>query len=130
MLTVMRSLVQPRLDYCSQLWSPAGQSDINSLEDVQRHFVMIIKDKKLDSLNYWEKLDELRLYSQERRRERYQIITLWKLCQNLVEGYDMKWQWSYRRGQYAVPAQVHRSAPSIVRRARECSFSEMKEAEM
>jgi hypothetical protein len=32
MLTILRSLIQPRLDYCSQLWSPRDQSAINRLE--------------------------------------------------------------------------------------------------
>ena len=29
MLTLMKSLVQPKLDYCYQLWSPADQTSIN-----------------------------------------------------------------------------------------------------
>ena len=32
MLTSLKSLVQPKLDYCSQLSSPADQSSINNLE--------------------------------------------------------------------------------------------------
>ena len=39
MLTLLRSLIQPRLDYCSQLWSPRDQFSINRLEDVQRQFL-------------------------------------------------------------------------------------------
>ena len=31
MLTILRSLIQPRLDYCSQLWSPRDQASINRL---------------------------------------------------------------------------------------------------
>ena len=30
MLTILRSLIQPRLDYCSQLWSPRDQTSINN----------------------------------------------------------------------------------------------------
>ena len=84
MLTLMKSLVQPKLDYCSQLWSPADQTSINKMESVQRHLVNRIKDRRLDGLNYWDKLKELRLYSQERRRERYQVIFLWKISQRMV----------------------------------------------
>jgi hypothetical protein len=71
MLTLLKSLVQPKLDYCSQLWSPADQGSINKLEAVQHHLVDRIKDSRLSSLNYWDKLNQLHLYSQERRRERY-----------------------------------------------------------
>ena len=84
MLTILRSLVQPRLDYCSQLWSPRDQYSINLLESVQHNFISQIRGRALHGLNYWEKLSELRVYSQERRRERYQICFLWKLSQGLI----------------------------------------------
>ena len=87
MLTLLRSLIQPRLDYCSQLWSPRDQASINKLETVQRQFLSHIRDDKLAGKTYWERLSHLRVYSQERKRERYQICFLWKLSQGLIEGY-------------------------------------------
>ena len=56
MLTLLRSLIQPRLDYCSQLWSPRDQYSINKLEDVQKQFLSQIRDSVQDRINYWEKL--------------------------------------------------------------------------
>ena len=76
MITILKSLVQPKLDYCSQLWSPSDQTSINKIEAVQRHLIERIRDTRLNDLTYWEKLKELRLYSQERRRERYQVILI------------------------------------------------------
>ena len=119
MLTLLRSLIQPRLDYCSQLWSPRDQYSINKLEDVQKQFLSQIRDSVLDKMTYWEKLSEMRVYSQERRRERYQICFLWKLSQGLVEGYTIDWQWSDRRGRLAIPKNIPRSAPTKVKQARE-----------
>ena len=94
MLTILRSIIQPRLDYCSQLWSPCDQMSINRLEAIQRRFLSQIRDRELTSLNYWEKLEHLNVLSQERRRERFQICFIWKLSQDLCEGYDIQWQWS------------------------------------
>ena len=122
MLTILRSLVQSRLDYCSQLWSPRDQHSINLLESVQRNFVSKICDRALTGMSYWEKLSELRVYSQERRRERYQICFLWKLSQGLIEGYSVNWQLSERRGRYVIPNPIPKNAPSTVRKARECSL--------
>ena len=122
MLTLMKSLVQPKLDYCSQLWSPADQTSINKLESVQRHLVNRIKDRRLDGLNYWDKLKELRLYSQERRRERYQVIFLWKISQRMVSGYSVDFSHDGRRGRSIVPKTIVRSAPTMVRNAREHSL--------
>ena len=52
MLTLLKSLVQPKLDYCSQLWSPADQLSINKLEAVQHHLVNRIQDRQLSGMNY------------------------------------------------------------------------------
>ena len=122
MLTLLRSLIQPRLDYCSQLWSPRDQGSINRLESVQRQFISQIREASLIGLSYWEKLSHLRVYSQERRRERYQICFIWKLSQGLVKGYEVKWQLNSRRGRMAVPNVIPSAAPANVRKARERSL--------
>ena len=123
MLTLLRSLVQPRLDYCSQLWSPSDQTSINQLESVQRNLVDRIKDSKLQGMNYWEKLKDLKVYSQERRRERYRILFIWKISQGLVSGYPLKFtSGENRRGRLVIPKPVVRASPSIVRKARERSI--------
>ena len=96
MMTIWMSLVQSKLDYCSQLWSPADQSSINELESVARHFTAKIHG--MDGKDYWERLASLSLYSQERRRERYQIIFLWKVAQGLVQGYKSSFYQNERRG--------------------------------
>ena len=123
-LTLLKSLVQPKLDYCSQLWAPSDQTSINRLEQVQRHLVNRIKDPKLYDLNYWDKLKELNLYSQERRRERYMIIFLWKISQSMVSGYSMEFSFDGgRRGRRIIPKAVVLTAPSAVRNARERSLA-------
>ena len=117
-LTILRSLIQPRLDYCSQLWSPRDQSSINRLEAVQKQFISQVRDDCLLGKNYWEKLSHLRVYSQER----HQICFLWKQSEGLISGYEFDWQWSDRRGRLAVPKRIPRDAPSRVKKAREMSL--------
>ena len=123
MLTVLRSLIQPHLDYCSQLWYPRDQTSINCLEKVQKQFIDQIRSANLEGASYWEKLSTLRVYSQERRRERYMICFLWKISQGLIDGYRVDWQYSDRRGRVVVPKSVPRNAPLIVRKARERSLA-------
>ena len=122
MMTIWKSLIQTKLDYTSQLWSPANQGSINELESVARHFTAHIDG--MDGLDYWERLSTLSLYSQERRRERYQIIFLWKVAQGLVSGYHATFTQSERRGRMMVlPPLCHKApAPAAVRRARESSL--------
>ena len=96
MLTIWKSLAQSKLDYCSQLWSPSDQGSIGKLESVARNFTSQVGG--LQGLDYWERLAELRMYSQERRRERYQIIYVWKVSQLLVSGYTLPFRHNPIRG--------------------------------
>ena len=86
MLTLLKTFVIPRLEYCCQLWSPHKSGEIFELERVQKNFMKKIAG--LDNKNYWERLKELDLYSLERRRERYLIIYVWKIIQGLVPNIE------------------------------------------
>ena len=75
------------------------------------------------SLNYWQKLTQYKIYSQERRRERYMIVFLWRVSQGMVSGYNI--QFSSKDGQRGRSALLHSlllSSPASVRRAREYSL--------
>ena len=76
----------------------------------------------MKGLDYWERLKEMQLYSQERRRERYMVIFLWKISQGLVRGYDITFSNTARRGRSIVPNTIVRSSPAAVRKARESSL--------
>ena len=82
MLTLWRSLIQPILDYCSQLWSPHKKNEIQQLEMVQRSYTRQIENMR--DLSYWQRLEELGLYSQQRRRDRYGAIYMWKVLEGEV----------------------------------------------
>ena len=82
MMTLFKSLVIPRVEYCCQLWNPDKQGDIRDIEGIQKSFTKKISG--LRELNYWGRLEALNLYSLERRRERYIIIYVWKIIQGLV----------------------------------------------
>ena len=120
MMTIWKSLIQPKLDYCSQLWSPSDQASIAMLEGVQRNFTGMIAG--MDGKDYIERLVSLKMYSQERRRERYQLIFIWKISQGLVQGYNLEFSTSDRRGRMVVPHPVQRLGNSAVRNAREASL--------
>ena len=46
MMAVLKTIIQPKLDYCSQLHSPSQQEQINKIESVQRHFTSKIRFRK------------------------------------------------------------------------------------
>ena len=68
MITLWKSLVVPKLEYCLQFWSPLKTGEIQRLEIVQWTYPSKIKD--LHYPDYWECLKKFKLYSLQRRRER------------------------------------------------------------
>ena len=75
MLTLLKSLVIPLLEYCCQLWNPWKAKDIQAIEAFQRTFTYKIIEEK--HLKYWERLHELKLCSLQKGRERYIIVNIW-----------------------------------------------------
>ena len=82
MLTLYKSLVMSRLEYASQLWSPYLLKHVYLIEKVQRAFTKHISG--MCFLSYSKRLEVLKLYSLQRRRERYDIIYVWKIIEGLV----------------------------------------------
>ena len=87
MLTLFNSMVRSRLEYCSPIWSPSKISDIQAIEGVQRHFTSRISG--CSDMSYWDRLIKLNVTSLQRRRERYSIISMFKIIQGLMPN-DLK----------------------------------------
>jgi hypothetical protein len=90
MMTLYKALVIPILEYCSVLWSPMAVGLIQKLESIQWSFLRKINGRK--GKNYWECLKDMKVYSLQRRRERYRIIYTWKVLENLVPNVNNKIQ--------------------------------------
>ena len=80
MITLYKSLVRPILEYASVLWAPIAKGEIQRLEEIQQSFLRKIKGI---NNNYHTALNDLNLYSLERRRERYIVIQVWKMLENI-----------------------------------------------
>ena len=124
MLTLWRSLVQPILDYCSQLWCPISIGQIKQIEEIQKAFTRKIRSGQ--SENYWLRLKTYRLYSQERRRERYRILYLWKIREKIVppvgEGNSGLFKLHARNGQTCDIPLAGRNTPRQIQKARDSSI--------
>jgi hypothetical protein len=76
------SLVQPHIDYCSQLWAPGEGAELEKIEKLLKDFTSKIPE--ISHMTYWERLAKMKLNSQQRRIERYRIIYVWKSLENIV----------------------------------------------
>ena len=126
MLTTWKSLVLPILDYCSQLWCPQKRGEIQQIEEIQKSFTRKIPLPG-GRENYWNRLGSLHLYSLERRRERYRIIYVWKILENMVpnltsERNQIKQTTSLRFGRQCVIPPASKSATTRIRSLREGSL--------
>ena len=77
MLCLFKTMARNTLEYCCPVWNPSSIRDIQKLESTQRSFTRYIAG--CQGLTYWERLKKLRLFSLQRRRERYVIIHIWKI---------------------------------------------------
>ena len=88
MLTLYKSLVLPILEYCLVLWCPLSVGNKQKIEAVK--WSLIRKIAGIRNMNYWQTLHELKIYSLERRPERYRIIYMWKILEGLVPNINKK----------------------------------------
>ena len=98
-----KTLVQGHIDYCSQLYMPNQASEMMLIENLQKSFTKKIPEVR--NHNYWQRLVHLKMYSQQRRLERYRVIYTWKILEQLVPNCGLSSTTSERRGrQVTVPA--------------------------
>ena len=82
LMTTWKSLAIPRHDYCSVLWSPHLAGQINELECIQWSFLR--KCSNVHAEDYWDALKKHKLFSLQRRRERFLIIYTFKVLEGLT----------------------------------------------
>jgi hypothetical protein len=82
MIFLWKQLVLSRLEVGCPLWNPLQKGNIQSLEVVQKTFTRQISG--MQGLDYWQRLEKLQLYSLQRRRERYDILYVWKILEGIV----------------------------------------------
>ena len=113
MITLYKTMVRSKLEYCCPVWDPAKIEDIQEIEKIQRNFTRRINNCK--NLDYWERLKKLRLMSLQRRRERYIIIHTWKIANGEAPNdINMMFKTNNRRGLKAVTPSLYPKAQSSV----------------
>lgn len=122
MLTLYKSLVLPHLEYCCQLWSPWRAGDKQSLEAIQRSYTN--KISSVCHLDYWGRLEALKLFSLERRRERYAIIYIYKILIGITtNNINIRTTTHQRLGRYCIIDRIHPRASTRVTTLKQNSFA-------
>ena len=86
MKLLWKQLLQPHVDY------------LERLEISREHYTRKIHEMK--DLDYWSRLKALKIYSQERRIERYRIIYTWKIIEGLVPNFGLNASINERLGRF------------------------------
>jgi ribonuclease P/MRP protein subunit RPP40 len=81
MLPLYKSLVRPLVEYCTPAWSPHYNKDKELLEKIQRRITKMIQG--FSNLSYSSRLDKLHLWTLEERRNRADLIELFKMHKGL-----------------------------------------------
>ena len=70
--SIWRTYIESYMDYGSQIWTLVDQGSINKLEGVLKLYTSYTEGLK--DCNYWQRLEIMKLYSVQRRHERYRIV--------------------------------------------------------
>ena len=113
MLILFKTLVLSMVEYCSVLWALQRLGQIRELENVQRAFTRRISG--MENLDYETRLSRLKLYSLERRRDRFRVIYVWRIINGLSpnldnEHFKIRTCQSTRRGLSCIIPSLTRSA--------------------
>ena len=135
MKILLKTLLIPILEYASIIWSPHKQHLINLIESVQRNFTRRFSEfQEIDEItglptcntDYHQRLKTLKIYSLQRRRERYMILFLYKIIIGTYPnpGFDLT---SVTRNYrivngITIPSKSNPRAPEWVQTARRTSF--------
>ena len=79
--TLIVSIIRPRLEYAAVMWSPRHKKHIVKLERIQKMATRMIPELK--ELSYEERLERLRLPTLSRRRQRGDMIEMFKIVKGM-----------------------------------------------
>ena len=112
LMTLYKSLVRSRVDYCCPVWSTVTKQNLCAAEAIQRSFTARISSFK--DLDYWERLKKLHLMSLQRRRERYIILHMFKLYTGLTNNdIGLKFHWNMRLGPMCVVPTLNTKSKAV-----------------
>jgi len=119
MVQLYKSLVKPHLEYCSPAWNPHYSKDKAMLERVQHRFTRLFTDLRV--MMYEARLKALKLRSFEERRNRADLIKVYKLMHDLL---TFQCQHTFRLLLTAAQAGTPRSLSRVIATLmRDCAFS-------
>jgi len=97
LVSLYKSMVRPHLENCSVVWSPHYTKDKVLLERVQHRFTRMFDDLK--ELPYEDRLRKLGLWSLEERRNRADLIEIYKMIKGLS---TVPWSRFFSRSENSV----------------------------
>ena len=83
MKKIIITMIRAKLEYAETVWSPQMKKHVKKLERIQRTATKMVPE--LEDLTYEERLKEVGLPTLEERRERGDLITIYKLTNDLEE---------------------------------------------
>lgn len=121
MLQLYKTMVRSRLEYCCPLWNPHKIQDIQTIEAVQKAFTK--KIGSLKDLDYWDRLKRLSITSLQRRRERYIIIHIFKIINDMAPNdLCLEWYHNKRLGTKVKVPKIDYNVPKYASSLMESSF--------
>ena len=122
MIHLYKTLIRSRVEYCCPVWDPTKLEDIATLEGIQRSYTSRITS--ISHLHYHDRLKALNLMSLQRRRERYSIVTVYKILHNMSPNdLGLEFVETNRRGIQAKVPKINKSTAAKYQTLYDSSFA-------
>ena len=116
-----KTLVQCHIDYCSQLYLPGQAQGKLAIEKLFYNFSSKIPEVR--EHDYWTRLIILKIYSKERRMERYRIIYVWTTLEGFVPNCGVEvTEENIRLGRKVKIPNLNKNGHQAILTLRESSF--------
>ena len=79
-VTLYKTFVCPNLEYCAPIWNPHYCKNIDTLQKVQRRAIKLVPT--VSTFSYESSLNQLQLHSFYCRRQRSDLIEVYKIMNN------------------------------------------------
>ena len=121
-------LIVPKIEYASVVWCPFDKVSLDLIEGFQRRFTSCFleyqecneeRQQYVCKLDYWERLKDLKIYSLQRRRERFAILYMYRILIGLI---TFQWFEPYEERGIKFRTKYNRRANPKIRRVRHSSF--------
>ena len=85
-MDLFTTYIRPKLEYCTPVWCPNLNKDVDRIEDIQRRYTRFVFRKcSIPYSSYEDRLQKIDFMTLKQRREFYDLVLVYKMINGLSD---------------------------------------------